>query len=93
MKFEWDEEKERKNIEKHKIDFTLAARIFFDKNVLIRYDEGHSVIEDRYIAIGRVDKAILILFVSYTMRGKDRIRIISARPADKIEKERYYRGY
>lgn len=30
MLFEYDEEKNRKNIEKHGISFMVAARIFFD---------------------------------------------------------------
>ncbi len=93
MEFEWDEEKEQKNIRKHHIDFTMAAKVFFDENVIVRYDEMHSVNEERYIAIGKVDDTILILMVSYTMREEDRIRIISARPALKREKERYYNGY
>ncbi|MBR4529630.1 MAG: BrnT family toxin [Lachnospiraceae bacterium] len=91
MKFEWDEEKERANIRKHRVDFHMAARVFFDPDVLVRYDDIHSTEEDRYIAIGRVDETVLILLVAYTER-KDRIRIISARPATKREKERYHYG-
>ena len=45
MEFEWDEEKEQKNISKHHIDFTMAAKVFFDENVIVRYDEIHSVNE------------------------------------------------
>ncbi|MCM1382174.1 MAG: BrnT family toxin, partial [Muribaculaceae bacterium] len=30
MNFEWDEEKERKNIIKHGIDFETASRVFKD---------------------------------------------------------------
>lgn len=29
MRFEWDEEKNRHNIAKHDIDFTVAEEIFF----------------------------------------------------------------
>ncbi len=59
---------------------------------MIRYDEEHSRDEDRYIAIGEVDNTLLILLVSYTLRGEDEeiIRIISARPADEEERRDYY---
>ena len=34
IQFEWDEEKERKNIKKHGIDFRTAALVFYDSNRL-----------------------------------------------------------
>ena len=93
MDFEWDEEKEQANIKKHHVSFSLAALVFLDKNVIIRYDADHSINEDRYIAIGKVHNTVLLLFVSYTLREERVIRIISARKALKPEKERYYRGH
>ena len=51
------------------------------------YDDQNSKInEDRYITIGKVQE---ILFVVFTER-MDNIRIISARLAEKREKEIYY---
>lgn len=47
MRFEWDDEKERKNIEKHKIDFETAAYVFNDADRLEIFDELHSGGEDR----------------------------------------------
>ena len=73
MKFEWDEEKNQINF----------------KNDLDRieiYDISHSVEEDRYNTIGRVNE---VLFVVYTER-KDNIRLISARLATKKERSIYY---
>lgn len=32
MQFEWDKEKERRNIAKHGIDFTTASYVFDDDN-------------------------------------------------------------
>ena len=46
--FEYDEEKNRKNIEKHGISFKTAARVFFDYDRIEMYDEEHSAEEDRY---------------------------------------------
>ncbi len=86
MKFEWDENKNLINKEKHKISFETAAHVFEDPNYIEMYDFEHSVDEDRYIAIGRVED---ILFVVFTEK-KEAIRIISARLATNMEKELYY---
>ena len=87
IKFEWDEEKAKQNYLKHKISFETASHIFDDENYIEMYDFEHSKDEDRYIVIGKVGE---ILFVVYTERG-DRIRLISARLADK-EEEAIYHG-
>ena len=50
--FEYDPEKNRKNVEKHGISFKSAARIFFDYDRIELYDEVHSADEDRYNTIG-----------------------------------------
>lgn len=87
QKFEWDPNKDRINQKKHDIGFKLASKVFCDKNVVVYPDFEHSQYEDRYIAIGRVND---ILFVSYTVRHGDTIRIISARKATVIEEAFYY---
>lgn len=89
MQFEWDEEKEKKNIEKHGIDFETAARVFGDENRLEFYDEVHSENEDRYITIGMIDEVAYIVMVVYTER-EEAIRLISARKATKQEGRMYY---
>ena len=50
--FEYDEEKNRKNIEKHGISFKIAARIFFDYDRIEYFDEENSIYEDRFDTIG-----------------------------------------
>ena len=90
LKFEWDENKERINIEKHGIDFSTAALVFGDNSRLEKYDNAHSTLEERYITIGQIGQALVIVVV-YTERG-DAIRVISARFATRHEKEAYY-GY
>lgn len=52
MVFEYDEEKNRKNIQKHGISFRSAARVFFDYDRIELYDEENSEMEDRYNTIG-----------------------------------------
>lgn len=95
LQFEWDEEKERSNIKKHGLDFTTAAHVFADENRLEDYDYKHSEEENRYIVIGAINGTLTIVVVVYTPRDQDRvIRIISARPAEKWEEEKYYgHGY
>ena len=86
MEFEWDSEKERLNIENHGIDFETAMLVFNDDDRIEIYDVEHSIDEDRYNTIGMVSD---VLFVVYTER-KDRIRLISARLANKKERSIYY---
>lgn len=85
MEFEWDENKRRSNLQKHKIDFLKACRIFDSSTVDyqdLRYDYG----EDRFIAIGKAESQILT--VTYTYRGET-IRLIGARKATKDERRIY----
>lgn len=86
MKFEWDEEKNKINKQKHRISFETAAHVFSDPNYIEMYDFEHSSDEDRYIAIGKVGD---ILFVVFTERG-EAIRLISARLAAGVERRLYY---
>ena len=64
--FEWDDEKEKKNITKHGLDFSTAALVFGDENRIVKYDLDHSEYEDRYITIGAVNGLITVLMVVYT---------------------------
>lgn len=89
MRFEWDDEKEKINIRKHGIDFTTAARVFKDENLLELYDTTHSADEDRYIAIGIIDGVAYLVVVVYTER-EEAIRLISARKATSQERRMYY---
>lgn len=89
LKFVWDSEKAKKNLKKHGIKFRNAVLAFFDENLIDDYDDFHSDDEERYKIIGKVDK---ILVVIYTERC-DTNRIISARLANKKEKEDYYEQF
>ena len=91
MRFEWDDEKNRRNIIKHKISFETAVNVFKDKNRVELFDILHSEIEDRYICIGIINGVAYLITVVYTER-RDIIRIISARKATKRERQLYYDG-
>ena len=86
MTFEWDEDKNRQNKDKHKISFETAAHVFEDPYYVEMFDFEHSGYEDRYVAIGKVEE---VLFVAFTER-KENVRLISARLATKKEKDLYY---
>ena len=87
LQFEWDDIKEKLNIQKHGIDFQSASFVFLDPCRLEFYDKSHSSDEeDRFITIGFVQQ---VLTVVYTERG-ERLRIISARKADRKERDAYY---
>lgn len=86
LQFEWDEHKNALNKHNHGISFETAAHVFRDPRHIELYDYGHSLDEDRFIAIGRVGR---VLFVVFTER-REAIRIISARYATAAEQEIYY---
>ena len=86
MTFEWDQEKNLINKKKHGISFETAAYVFYDEQYIEMFDFEHSIDEDRYIAIGKVED---VLFVVLTER-KENIRLISARLATEAERRLYY---
>ncbi|HIE26863.1 TPA: BrnT family toxin [Candidatus Poribacteria bacterium] len=90
MEFEWDENKNLKNIKKHGISFKRATKIFISGNVLEWIDDRYDYGEERIIALGRSER--IILYVVYTWRGNAR-RIISARRATKNERRKYLAVY
>lgn len=47
--FEYDEEKNRKNLEKHGISFKTAARVFFDYDRIEMFDDEHIQYHRRYL--------------------------------------------
>jgi uncharacterized protein len=87
MKFEWDPDKNGSNVRKHGVSFREAATVWTDEWALIATDLEHSVGEEREWIIG-VSHWDNLLVVVFTQRG-ERIRVISARPATKRERERY----
>ncbi len=54
------------------------------------FDSEHSDIEDRFIAIGPIERGLVVIV--YTERNEDTIRIIGARWANKREQS-LYRSY
>ena len=88
MEFSWDDKKDRANQRKHGISFSLASQVFSDENRKEQLDQS-SLDEERWITIGLVDGQEIV--VVYTMRHGI-TRLISARRADKYEREDYWHG-
>ena len=70
--FEWDDAKDRSNIEKHGVGFVLAQKAFLDPNRIIAENVRHSASEKRYFCIGAVGGEILTVRFTWR-RGKIRI--------------------
>jgi uncharacterized protein len=90
MRFEWDEEKNRRNKLKHGISFGDAAAVFFD---VFSYTVEDSVVDDeeRLLTVGMlVDLTItIVVHVTKDEYGEEIIRIISARKASPLHRSRY----
>lgn len=85
--FEWDKGNIDKSYQKHGITPNEAEEVFLDDDILLLKDIKHSKQEERFEAIGKITKGD-ILFLAFTIRG-DKIRIISARKANKKERKQY----
>ena len=86
MEFEWDERKNRLNIEKHGISFDTAGKIF-EGPVLTWADDRKDYGEIREISLGKVEGQVL-LTVAHTDRNEC-IRIISARVTSQKERRTF----
>jgi hypothetical protein len=85
--FEWDPEKARLNTAKHGIDFAEAATVFADVLSATIPDPDHSIGEHRFITLGMSHRQRLLVVVH--TETDDRLRIISARTAERNERRSY----
>jgi uncharacterized DUF497 family protein len=83
--FEWDEDKRRRNLADHGVDFGDAA-VIFDGDVVEATDQRARYGEIRYRALGRVGDDYFL--VVYTWRGS-KLRIISAWKVGEDGRRRY----
>lgn len=92
LRFEWDSEKARINIEKHAgVSFKEAESVFYDERAIEFYDEEHSETEKRFLMLGLSVKLRLLLVCHCVRESDSIIRIISARKATKKEAKHYWR--
>jgi uncharacterized protein len=89
VEFEWDDKKAKLNQSKHGVRFDEAASIWFDGNALEIPDSEHSDSEERWLRLG-ISRTLRILVVVFIEKvTSQRLRIISARKADRSEQAQY----
>ncbi len=88
--FEWDEGNQSKSLEKHGIT-SQETEETFSRDKLVIPDQRHSKAELRFGMYGQTNTG-KILFIAFTIRNK-RVRIISARLANKKERKTYEQAF
>lgn len=87
--FDWDEANSGKSASKHSVSRAEAEQIFFDEQLMLADDVKPSQDEPRYHALGQTIEGRL-LHVTFTLRdNQTRIRVISARDANRRERAAY----
>ena len=90
-RFEWDSDKDEKNVQKHGFSFSEMLEVFDDPYLITKFDANHSTLdEERYFSVGSI-RGIVIIATCHTFRD-GRTRIISARKAEPKLQE-VYNGY
>lgn len=91
LSFEWDEDKAKANLKKHRVGFDEATTVFTDPSSITIHDHDHSAEEQRFIDIESSEKD-RVLVVVYTERGST-IRLVSCRTATPSERKLYEEGH
>jgi hypothetical protein len=86
--FEWNPKKASTNAKKHGVFFEEARTAFYDPLGRVIDDPEHSESEERAILIAYSARSRL-LFVAFTDRGDNKLRILSARRATKRERQKH----
>ncbi len=86
MRFEWDDRKNRANIERHGLSFA-SAKAAFQGPMAVGLDDREDYGEDRWIGLGTLGHRIVV--VVYTEPDHDTIRILSLRKALSHERRDY----
>jgi uncharacterized DUF497 family protein len=89
--FEWNEAKNKANVQKHGVSFEEAKSVFFDEFALLIADPDHSEVEDRFVLLGLSAKLRLLLVCHCFEVDKGLIRVISCRKANRREIPLYRR--
>lgn len=91
--FEWDATKARSNLAKHRVSFRTAIAVFRDPLAMTMFDDEHSEQdEERWVSLGRVENGqtfVVIHTFEQVTATEIRIRVISARKADRYEVRDY----
>jgi uncharacterized protein len=89
LRFDWDPWKARENARKHGVTFEEARTVFLDDHALLVGDPDHSESEDRFLLLGFSSLLRLLVVWHLYRESEGVIRLISARRADRSEREQY----
>ena len=91
--FSWDSQKNKLNLAKHGVSFDTAQFVFSDPLQLSRQDRDENG-EVRWQTVGMVCEMLLLIAHTWAddQNGAEKIRIISARRATKLERKEYEQG-
>jgi len=87
VSFEWDPVKAAANVRKHGVQFAEALGVFDDDYAITIEEDASDPNEQRFVTIGAGTKGRVIVVVYCHREGN--LRIISARTANRVERERY----
>ena len=91
LRFSWNRRKSADNERKHGVSFEEAQTVFYDEEAKIFHDPDHSIAVDRFILLGVIVHARLLV-VCHSYRVDDTfIRMISASKATGRERKAYLR--
>ena len=85
LRFEWDETKATANLEKHRVTFPFAIRVFLDPDRLELDASRAADAESRFKVIGMIEDKLYIVVAT----SGAACRIISARRANRTEDRTY----
>ena len=91
IKFEWDSQKAKSNLNKHGVSFEEARSVFYDDNAIQFFDSESSESEDRFLMLGLSHNSGILLVCHCEREEGEVIRIISARKATAKERK-FYQG-
>lgn len=86
IRFEWDRRKAETNLRKHKVPFEAACEVFFDP--FVRAVDAGVIEGERRPAVIGMTLNWRLLYVIYVEQD-DVLRIVSARPVEKAERQSY----
>jgi len=89
LQFEWDPQKARENLLKHRVSFPEAMTAFLDDQALLIPDTAHSVSENRFILLGLSARLRMLVVCQCYRQSDEIIRLISARKANAKERAQY----
>ena len=89
MRYVWDPKKRDKNLRKHGVAFVDAIATLEDSNGLTKIDTESNEYRFKTLGVGARSNVLLVV---HAEENEDSIVIISARKADKAERQQYYEG-